>query len=202
MYKVVWKNTVIDIPLNDNIYDYVDYPEASLYDLNDFLVSTDYYYEKGVNRTSLSVVNSKHVKSFRIIYRVTYSELDISFDEEIIFNIIDNKPPEIIKIPEIVMPVKTKLLTEKEIVSGLIYKDNYYKTEELTVKVLNLNHVNINKPGDYEIIYEIMDPSYNVTRITKVYKIISKEHPEIKQEKDLVITVNTSFNHHNYFNLI
>ncbi|VEU80358.1 hypothetical protein [Haploplasma axanthum] len=199
MYKVVWKNTVIDIPLNDNIYDYVDYPEASLYDLNDFLVSTDYYYEKGVNRTSLSVVNSKHVKSFRIIYRVTYSELDISFDEEIIFNIIDNKPPEIIKIPEIVMPVKTKLLTEKEIVSGLIYKDNYYKTEELTVKVLNLNHVNINKPGDYEIIYEIMDPSYNVTRITKVYKIISKEHPEIKQEKDLVITVNTSFNHHNYF---
>ena len=39
MYKVVWQNIDIDIPLNDDTYQYYDMPKANLY-YNNKLIET------------------------------------------------------------------------------------------------------------------------------------------------------------------
>ena len=96
MYKVVWQNIDIDIPLNDDTYQYYDMPKANLY-YNNKLIETYEYYERGINHTNLNVINSRHVKTYKIDYRVNFDAYDISSTQTIHFNIIDNIAPKIIK---------------------------------------------------------------------------------------------------------
>lgn len=201
MYQVVWKNTFIDIPLNYDTYQYYDLPKAYLY-YNDVLLESEVIYEKGINHTSLNVVNSKHVKTFKIDYRVTFVEYNIKSTQTIYFNIIDNIAPEILYIPEIKMPVKEKRLTEKEIISNLIYQDNYYDKTDLIVKVNNLASVDINTPGMYLLEYQVMDPSYNITK-KEGYYIVENNIPPVIKYKDIIqINYNEPFNYLNHFQFI
>lgn len=202
MYKVVWENIDIDIPLNDNTYLYYDMPKAYLYDSNDNLIETEVYYEKGVNHTSLNVVNSRHVKVFKINYRAHFDEYGISQTEMINFNIIDITPPEFLYTPEIIMPQGSKLLKEQEIIDTLIYKDNYYSNDLLTVRISGLVNVNVNIPGIYEIYYELMDPSLNVKRVLGYYVIENTIPPEIKSKDIIEINYGENFNYLDHFQFI
>jgi len=201
MYKVVWQNIDIDIPLNDDTYQYYDMPKANLY-YNNKLIETYEYYERGINHTNLNVINSRHVKTYKIDYRVNFDAYDISSTQTIHFNIIDNIAPKIIKIPEIKMPVKTKVLTEKNIIENLIYNDNYYEIEELIVKVNGLASVNVNIPNVYELEYEVMDPSYNTTKIIGYYIVENNISPEIKYNDLITINYGETFNYLNHFKFI
>lgn len=202
MYKVVWEDIDINIPLNDNTNLYYDIPQANLYDNNNNLIKTDVYYEKGVNHTSLNVVNSRHVKVFRIDYRVHFEEYGISQTQTIHFNIVDNEPPEFLSIPELIMPQGHKILKEQEIIDTLIYKDNYYSNEELTVRIVGLANVNINIPNKYEIYYEVMDPSLNIKRVPGYYIVENTIPPEIKYKEIIEINYGDDFNYLEHFQFI
>src|SRR5690554_4434331 len=201
MYKVVWENKDIKIPLNEDTYQYYEMPKANLY-YNNILIKTDEYYERGVNHTNLNVINSRHVKTFKIDYRVRFDEYGISSTQTIHFNVVDTIGPEFIKIPEIKMPVKTKALTEKSIIEGLIYHDNYYSNDELVVKVNGLANVNINIPNKYELEYEIMDPSFNTTKQIGYYIVENNISPEIKYNDLITINYGETFNYLNHFKFI
>ena len=183
-YKIVWENVDIFINLGEDTYQYYEYPKASLY-VNDVLVDADVYYEKGINHTNLNVINSRHVKTYKIDYRANFDEYAISSTQSIYFNIVDNIAPTFIKVPNLTGPVKGKRLTEKEIIENLIYEDNYYKKEELTIRVNGLLMVDMNIPKTYEIEYEIMDPSLNIRKEIGCYIVENNVAPEIKY-KDLI----------------
>lgn len=202
MYKVKWENYEFEIDLYDNVGEYFDLPEPFLYDENGNLVNSPYYIEKGVNRTSLSVVNSRHVKEFNIDYRVTYYLLNITKDQTITFSIKDNIAPVFLKLPEIRVPVKTKLLTEKELLSNVIVDDNYYETDKLVISVSDLLSVNINKVGIYKIKFEVFDPSNNLTTVVVDYEIFNNSPPEINYTDPIILNYGDEFNVYSFFKFI
>lgn len=200
-YKIVWENVDIFINLGEDTYQYYEYPKASLY-VNDVLVDADVYYEKGINHTNLNVINSRHVKTYKIDYRANFDEYAISSTQSIYFNIVDNIAPTFIKVPNLTGPVKGKRLTEKEIIENLIYEDNYYKKEELTIRVNGLLMVDMNIPKTYEIEYEIMDPSLNIRKEIGCYIVENNVAPEIKYKDLIEINYGDNFNYLNHFQFI
>lgn len=201
-YQIVWQNTHFKIPLNENTHVYYEVPKAIVYDLNDQQVETEVYYQRGVNHTTLKVVNSLHVKTFKIDYKAYFPLIGKEAIETITFEIIDNIEPEFLYIPEIKMPIKNKLKTEKEIVSELIYQDNYYDNKELIVRISGLEGVNINIPGQYKIIYELIDPSFNIKREIRYYQVYNNIPPEIKVKSPIKVEYGNSFDYQNYFTFI
>ncbi|MDY0276626.1 MAG: DUF5011 domain-containing protein [Acholeplasma sp.] len=199
-YRIKWVDTNLKIRLNEDVSEFIMMPQAILFDSEGRTIDDAvYYYERGVNRTSLSVLNSKHVKTYHIDYRVTYYELGISFVQTIIFDIIDDIDPVIISIPIIKKAVGEKLISEKELIEDVVFSDNYYQNSDLTVKVRDLSLVNVKVPGIYKIIYEVQDPSYNVTCMEGLYEIINNNYPEIKYNEPLILEYGKEFNHYNFF---
>lgn len=197
--NVVWENTEIYIPLNSDTYQYYDMPKAKLVDKNGNLVEEGTYYEKGVNHTSLNVINSRHVRTFKIDYRVHFDRSGESRTQTIYFNIVDITAPVFIHIPEISRPVNDKVLTEKVIIENLIYNDNYYEKDQLIVKVNGLASVNEKIPGIYKLEYEIMDPSFNVTKQIGYYIVENNLKPKITYKDLITINYGEPFNYINHF---
>lgn len=193
MYNVKWENDYFDIELYDNVVELFDLPQANLYDSNNKLIDTPKSYLKGVNRTSLSVVNSNHVKTFKIDYRVYFYEYNIQFDHTITFNIVDTKAPTILSTPNLTMLIGSKPLTEKEILNSVTYKDNYYKNEELTLRIHNLNLVNNKIVGKYKIIYELVDPSNNIHSLESYYEVINDNYPVVKYNEPIILDYGKEF---------
>src|SRR5690554_1349042 len=201
-YQLVWKNTEFEIPLGANVYEHFETPMVEVYQ-NGSLVNTEINYQRGVNHTSLRVVNSNHVKSFKIDYKAYIDDLGLQSIQTITFNIVDEIKPNFLYLPELSFPVKTKKLTEKEIMEQLIYEDNYYNTEDLIVKVHGLEGVNINIPGEYLITYELIDPSFNITKVNSKYKVINNIAPEIiEKSKTHIINVYDNFRVNDYFTFV
>lgn len=199
IYTIKWTNTIIEIPLGENVSNYIELPKAELYEKNKLLTNELHYYERGINRTSLTVLNSNYVKEFKIDYGVTYYELGISFEHTITFKIVDMIPPEILITPRFKYPLNTKLPTTKELLEGLIYQDNYYDNNELIVKINKLNEININRTGVYEIEYEIMDPSFNVTKKMGTYEVIDVLYPVIEYPEHITHEYGIPFDYLKYF---
>ncbi|HHW80044.1 MAG TPA: hypothetical protein GX742_04465 [Acholeplasmataceae bacterium] len=200
MYQVVWNNTHIEIPLQVPTTNYYELPEAELYLGNNLIKTDKYYYERGVNRTSLTVVNSNHVKSYKIDYRITFYELGITSEQTITFEIVDEIPPTILKVPTFKYPLNTKLPQEKIFLEDFYYYDNYYDNSLLTAKVNNLGFIDINRVGIYEIEFEVMDPSFNTSKITTTYEVYDSNYPEIIMNKEEIEhPVNKDFKLHEYF---
>lgn len=201
-YQLVWKNTEFEIPLGADVYEHFEIPEVEVYQ-NGSLVNTEINYQRGVNHTSLRVVNSNHVKSFKIDYKAYIDDLGLQSIQTITFNIVDEIKPTFLYLPELSFPVKTKKLTEKEIMEQLIYEDNYYNTEDLIVKVHGLEGVNINIPGEYLITYELIDPSFNITKVNSKYKVVNNLPPEIiEKSKTHIINVYDNFRVNDYFTFV
>lgn len=200
-YKVTWENDYFDIPLYDNVSNYFDLPVAKLYDSNGNELETATSYLKGVNHTSISVVNSNHVKLFKVDYRVYFEDYSIRFDHTIYFNIIDDIAPEILSVPTLKANVKQKLLNEKDIVNEMVFQDNYYSKEELIVRIIGLNLVNNLVPKIYEIKIELIDPSNNITKLTTSYEIINDNIPDIKYSTPLILDYGDDFKYYNFFKI-
>lgn len=199
-YKVVWENTSFNIKLGENTHRYYDVPKAYLYK-DDILIETKEYYEKGINHTNLSTVNSNTVRTHKIDYRVTFSNYNIKDTQTIYFNIIDDIPPTFIRIPTIERTLGSKKLTEKEITENILYEDNYYSNNELVLLIKGLDGVDINKPGLYELKYELLDPSNNITIEIGYYEVINNIPPEIIYKDNIVHNVFEKFNYLDYFKI-
>ncbi|WP_026391705.1 hypothetical protein [Haploplasma modicum] len=183
-YRVVWNNIKIDIPLNSSPGEYFNLPEAKLIDDKGNIVSKNCFYEE-VNHTTTKVINTKHVKTFRVDYKATFPDYFISNTESIYFNIVDTIAPEFIYVEDIIEPVGKKLLDKNEIISNIIYKDNYYSNDDITINIYGLSLVNVNIPGKYKITIEIFDPSYNINKVERYYIIESNKKPII-ESKDII----------------
>lgn len=198
-YKIVWEDTHFKIPLNENTHVYYEIPKAVVYDSFGNVVKTEVYYQRGVNHTTLKVVNSLHVKTFKVDYKAFLPEIGRESIQTIQFEIIDIIKPSFRYIPEISMPVKAKKKTEKEIIEDLIYEDNYYDNKELIVNVNGLENVNVNIPGKYKIVYEIIDPSFNISKEERYYEVFNNIPPEIKVKLPIKIEYGSNFNYLDYF---
>jgi hypothetical protein len=74
-YNVVWNDLDVYIPLNEEVTPYTLIPSVFVYYNNEKLENLDIYYHRGVERTFLSVVNSRDVKTFYIKYRNKFGNI-------------------------------------------------------------------------------------------------------------------------------
>lgn len=201
-YQVRWENDYFDINLNDSYQQYFDMPSAKLYNTNNNKeLPSELRYLKGVNRTSLSVVNSSNVKTFKVDYRVYFIDYDLSYDHTIVFNIVDTISPEFINLRDITMPIGNKLLTSKEILSNIDYKDNYNIKEDIIINIYKLHLVNTLVVGSYELDIELIDSSGNKNLKTIYYSIVNDNYPTIKYSDPLILEYGKEFVYYDYFKI-
>lgn len=196
-YNIVWENKVVEIPLYESVEEYLYLPKAKVYVNNQVIENANSYYEYGVNHTFISVVNSNHVKSFFIDYKVYFPTQNIESVQTIEFKIVDLTPPRMLYVPELKSPLGQKVIDVKK---DIIYEDNYYDTKDIQV-FIDISKVNINKVGTYEVVYTLVDKSLNQTKYIASYEVYDETPPTIKLKKDLYHEINTSFRWQNYFSI-
>ncbi len=188
--NVEWINYNLTIELNENIEEYRELPEAHLY-INGVLTEDPLmnYQRTGVERTFFSVVNTRHVKTFIIKYRVYFPSYNVVHTQEIIFNIVDNTAPLIHRVPNLKIPVDKKL---PNLETGLIYSDNYNDIEQL---IVNIDHsqVVLHQVGLHPIIYSVADLSGNTTTKTVYLEIFDHLAPKIELRKAIIISYQEQF---------
>ena len=129
--QVQWTFDWLDIPLFGNLSDYVELPTATLFINGNIVYDPEMYYVRnGVERTFISTVNTKVVKSYHIKYRVHFPSYYQSYTHTIVFNIYDDIPPEFLALPNRSIPIGAKL---PNLFEGVIVSDNYDKISELIV---------------------------------------------------------------------
>ena len=92
-YDVVWENTDVYIEVYDNIDPYTFLPIAQLYLNGEPILTDNITYERGVDRTFLSVLTSVELKTFYIKYRVHFLSYGVTDTVTIAFHIVDRTPP-------------------------------------------------------------------------------------------------------------
>ena len=201
MYQVKWSNDYFEVELYTDVTQFFEVPSAVLYDNKGNEINCSASYLRGVNRTDLSVVNSQHVKTFRIDYRVFFDEYGLSFDHTITFDVVDKTAPVINDADDIIVVLNSKVPSEKQIIESLDYYDNYYKKEELIVKIKDLNLVNNKIVGNYPITYIIKDPSSNYSYYDCFIKVISQDGPVVKYSAPIIFNYGNVFNYFDYFKI-
>gem|GEM_PF-4174196 len=199
-YEVIWKNTTIEVPVGSSISQYENLPTANLY-LNGRESARPVKYKRGSQSYKPSMVNTSYVAQRTVEYTVIF-ENGISDKRGIIFKIVDKIPPKFEKtVAEIKMPIKAKLLTEKEILAKFSYSDNYYKKQDLELKLEGYNLINPLIPAAYKLKLILSDPSGNTTIKELNYKIYATEAPVIKQIKEPNLPLGEKFNYKDYFKI-
>lgn len=194
-FQFIWTNTIIEIPLNDNIEKYIHLPQAEIYD-NNQKIDTEIYYTKGVNHTFISVLNSRHVKKYYIYYEAYAPEYQIYSTMQIVFDVVDKIPPNLTVKEQLESPLNEKIL---EIADYIQFNDNYDKKEDLKI-IIDTKRVNTKVIGTYDVYITIMDKSNNSTTKIIKYTIFDHIKPTIDIVKEPKITVNEFINLKNYFN--
>jgi hypothetical protein len=192
---VTWHHTVIEIPLNEEVAPYFLMPYVTLANGNQVIETTNITYERGVNRTFLSVVNSRDVKSFFIDYRVHFLDYGITNVQTIEFKIVDLVPPTITWTPTFEIEVGSKL-PKYEILIQI--KDNYDEANLLNIQ-LDTSFVNVNRVGNYPLFIDVFDTSYNISHYTFELVIYDRKAPTIERIKSLVLDIDQEVNFNDYF---
>ncbi|MCR3906808.1 MAG: DUF5011 domain-containing protein [Tenericutes bacterium] len=198
-HRIDWINDFLTLELHDNVDDYIEMPEARLY-INDRRVYDPdmYYIRNGVEWTYISTVNTSIVKAYTIKYRVYFPTYSISQVKTITFNVVDIIAPTFHHIPNYKIPLNQKL---PDLDSNIVYSDNYYKLEELSLNI-DTTKIVLNRIGNYPIEYRISDPSGNVTIKTGYLEVYDHLPPEIKLKKELILPYNTIFVWQDYLSII
>lgn len=183
--RVEWINHRLDVPLQANIENYKELPEAKLY-IDEILIEDPlmYYERDGVDRTFFSVVTTSYVKSYTIRYRVHFPTYHVIHTEDIIFNIVDLIPPTIQLIPTFRIPLNQNMPNLND---GLIFYDNYNEIEDLVLSINSLEVI-LNKVGIYTIYYQVSDTSGNRTLATTTLEIYDYLAPIITLKKTIILS--------------
>ncbi len=197
-YQIIWKDTVVEIPLHEDVYNYVDQPYAELY-LNEIkLFDPDMYYQiDGVERTFLKTVNTKYVNTYHVYFKVYFPSYGKTGIQSITFQVVDHIPPEIIYVPSFKIPIGSSM---PKVLDGLVYKDNYDAIESLTLTA-DTSQVILNKIGLYTFSYQLKDLSGNQTQVTSTIEVYDHLEPTIEKLKPIYLNVGESFNYTLYYKI-
>ncbi|MFU8793609.1 MAG: hypothetical protein ACNA7K_06240 [Acholeplasmataceae bacterium] len=195
--QIQWINDILSIRLNEPLSQYEDLPQAILYIDDKEVINPNVYYEKGVDRTFLSVVNTGIVRSYEVKYRVTFLDYNISQTHLIIFDVVDEIPPVILKMKTFEIPVGSKMPNFNE---GLVFQDNYDDVALCTVEII-AHTVNLHLIGTYEITYIITDQSSNETSGKTTLTVYDYSPPEITLKKPIIHEVSQVFQWKDYITI-
>lgn len=184
--EIQFYETVVNMPLGSNPYDYVHIPYAKVIvegiEVNDAHI----IYERGVERTFLSVLHTKEVKSFDIKYRAHAPDYKISKTVTITFKVYDDIPPTIIQKYDLVFEVGQKV----KFIDAFDFKDNYDAIQTLQIYIFE-SKVNLNRVGTYELVVSVKDQSLNETTQIFLVEIKDYEPPVITLKKEMHIEIFT-----------
>lgn len=177
-------HTVVEMPLGANPYDYVDLPYAKVF--VDGVEDTDarVIYERGVERTFLSVLHTKEVKSFFIKYRVHAPAYDLTETITIRFNVYDDIAPTITLLQPLIFEVDTHI----DFLEMFQFSDNYDHVDDLNIYIFDAN-INVNQVGTYTLTVHAKDQSNNETIQQFLVEIKDFIAPSIDLLKEIQIEV-------------
>lgn len=190
LFNVSWFNTHVDLPLDSDIYDYLETVEARIYDNGKLVTDAKVSYQfNGINRTFVSTIKTSYVKSYTLYVEAYFEDQDVKDIAKLEINVCDFTAPEITFIPTYTINYLDDL---PDFSKNVEYSDNYDQHDQL---ILNIDSSSINpaKIGSYEIIYRISDKSHNERIYTKTFRIIDKIAPTIDLFKEITIDVGSSF---------
>lgn len=181
-YNVVWKDLDIYIPLHEEVTPYTFIPSVEVYLDQKKVDGLDIYYHRGVERTFLSVLHSREVKTFYIKYRVYIPS--IGFDEVVTvsFHIIDITKPTI----EVVSDIKFAVGQKVHVLEHIVVSDNYDISTQIKV-IVDVSKLNAHSVGLYPVMIKAIDTSGNETVLTVYVEIYDAIAPEITLIKPIVI---------------
>ncbi|MGB0202752.1 MAG: hypothetical protein ACPGJL_00620 [Acholeplasmataceae bacterium] len=187
-------HTIVEMPLGANPYDYVELPYAKVF--VDGVEDTDarVIYERGVERTFLSVLHTKEVKSFFIKYRVYAPEYDLTETITIRFNVYDDIAPTITLRQPLIFEVDTHI----HFLEMFQFSDNYDDVEDLNIYIFDAN-INVNQVGTYILTVHVKDQSNNETIQQFFVELKDFIAPSIDLLKEIQIEV---YDHLNIFDFI
>lgn len=197
-FIIIWSQTTIYVPLGTNLEDYKYLPVATLLESQCIINDDDMYYEYEVNRTFFRVVNTNHLGTYRVDYKVYFPTYHKNAEQTITFIVIDDIAPEITSAEDLYIPLGDK---KYDLATGLNYQDNYDSKELLEVQILGTETINFNKTGKYPIIYQIKDTSGNIASKQIFVHIKDYVPPYIKQNKGIALYLNQSFKYEDYFEI-
>lgn len=191
--EIYWDDDYLEIELYEDINLYVNIPKAFI-NVDGVIYEADYY-QKGVNYTSLSVVNSNHPKKHLVYYKAYFNEFNKTSTNGITFDIKDNEAPYIVEVPSFRVPLNQKV---DDLTKGIIVKDNYDDSKDISISV-NTSQIVTNRVGIYEIVFSVKDSSNNLSNYYSTYEVFDHLAPEIQIYNPLEHSVYTSFDYNKYF---
>lgn len=197
-FSITWIDTKVDVPLDANITEYLDIPQAILYKDGKIVDHAMPVYKKtGVNRTFLSTVNTSYVKEYKIYFEVYFEAYDLRNQAQIIFNVIDDVKPMISYIPTYKIQVGQPLPDFKKY---LVFSDNYDDKDLLIIDV-DESKIIKNQVGTYPVTYTIRDTSQNSQSYEVFIDIIDSVPPVISLKKPMIVDVDSHFDHGLFINV-
>jgi len=179
-YEFIWNDTVIDIPVKDSINNYRDKPYCQVY-LNGKLQEYPLYYERGVNFTTLTTVQTNRLGIYRVHYRVSFrdeSNTRYANTKTIEFHVKDFEAPVVISNEPIKIPIDNINLIDAEFLKrGLRITDNYSRLENIKIET-DLKAVNL-KIGSQQIPFTAIDEAGNITYFERTLIIFDDRSPNL-----------------------
>lgn len=189
-FQIIWKDTIVEIPLYEDIYAYREIPYAEIHQYGVKLHDPDMYYEyNGVERTFYHTINSKYVGVYQVKYKVHFPTYHQTSIQSITFKVLDLIPPEIIYAPTFKIHVGSSM---PKVLEGVIYLDNYDSTDNLLLTV-DTTQVILSRIGIYPIFYKVKDLSGNETMLTSSIEIYDHMAPTIEKVKQIYLNVVNHF---------
>lgn len=195
-YEVVWDHQNVNIEVYDEVDAYTMLPEATLYKDGQIVPTTRITYERGVDRTFLSVLTSVELKTFYIKYRVHFLSYGVTDTVTIAFHIVDTTPPEVNVQQNIILSYGEKV-NIKDYVTAT---DNYDHRDALKITFLDAQ-VNLDVLGDYRASVLAEDTSGNQTIVDVLVTIKDYIAPEIIQTQQVILEPFESLNIQTFFRI-
>lgn len=181
-FAISWFNTVIDVPVHDDLNQYLEMPYATI-EVSSFDIEADYYQRTGVSFTYVTMINTDIVKTYVLYYEAYFSYYDLRSIQKITFNVYDDIDPTITKTPALAMNVDDD---PPDLSIGFIYHDNYDDHDDLMVSIDD-SEVNYEQIGTYQIIYKVSDTSFNETSTYGSLTIYDHTSPTIRLIEPIII---------------
>lgn len=163
----IWENTEVFVKVFDDISFYEDIPTVKVYKDNISYPVTLY---KNAEGTSLSIVNTSKIGSYKVYYRAYVDELAKAESKAITFIVIDDLCPNI----DIGDDIYVEYGSNYDLLD-IKCSDNY----ELKEVIIDDTLFNPNKLGDYKVKYIAYDTSNNYSIKDVTIHLIDSSPPEI-----------------------
>ncbi|MFP4178161.1 MAG: hypothetical protein ACLFTZ_05295, partial [Acholeplasmataceae bacterium] len=186
---VVWADDHLTVDLFEPIENYVERPSARLFDGEEERIDPDVYYERGVDRTFLSVVQTSHVHTYYIKYRVHFPTYGIVDTHTVVFEVVDREAPVFRDVPTVRIPLDHAL---PDLTVGLVYDDNYDDPDDLELTI-ETQEVLRDRVGVYPVTYRLRDRAGNEAVVSTTVEVYDHLPPTIDLDARLELPFGRPF---------